>query len=159
MGSLCWCLRVVCFFIFGHSIYLFFVCIFYMLFKLHLIDMKFIFLCSSSLVCVLRTEILRKSFCGDIFRYSRITWYLKKILTISFYLFFIYTMCSSDLWKHCWTVSGNVCFCCFWFLLVKWTVKHKHGVDKFGGSRCRFRVSCQWSQMSEVSTDNVLTQM
>jgi hypothetical protein len=35
------------------------------------------------------------------------------------------------------------------------TVKHKHGVDKFGGSRCRFHVSCQWSQISEVSTDNV----
>lgn len=132
---------------------------FYMLFKPHLIDMKFIFICSSSLVFVRHTERLRKSFCGDIFRYSRMTWYLKKILTVSFYLFFTHTMCSSDLWRHCWTLSGNVCFCCFWFLLVKWPVKHKHGVDKFGGSRCKFHVSCQWSQMSEVSTDNVLTQM
>jgi len=95
------------------------------MFKSHIVDMKFIFICSSSFVCVLRTEMLRKSFCGDIFRYSRITWYLKKILTVPFYLFFAHMMCSSDLWKHCWSVSGNVCFCCFCFLLVSWPVKHK----------------------------------
>jgi hypothetical protein len=63
---------------------------FCMLFKPHFIDMKFIFICSSSLVCVLHMEMLRKSFCGDIFRYSQITWYLKKILTVSFYFLHIW---------------------------------------------------------------------
>ena len=120
-----------CVFLYVWSFYIFvFVCIFYMLFKPHLIDMKFIFIFSSSFVWVLYTEMLRKSFFGDIFRYSRITWYFKRILIVSFYLFFTHTMCSLDLWKHCWTVSGIVSFC-FWFLLVKWPVKHKHGSWQF----------------------------
>jgi len=58
-----------CMFIYVWSFYIFVFCMhFYMLFKPHFIDMKFIFICSSSVVCVLHMEMLRKSFCGDTFQ-------------------------------------------------------------------------------------------
>ena len=63
-----------CMFLYVLSFYIFVFCLHFLyVVRASLMDMKFIFMCSSSLVFVLHMEMLRKSFCGDIFRYSRIT--------------------------------------------------------------------------------------
>jgi hypothetical protein len=97
MCSLSWCSRVLtlCMFLYVWSFYIF-VC---GLHFLYLIDVQFIFIFSSSLVCILCMEMLRKSFFGVIFRHSLITWYLRRFWPFLF-IYFSHMQCVVPIYEN-----------------------------------------------------------